>query len=373
MNRRTELTLLAGIVVTGVATAILGAALPLLQLRYGVSEALLGRLFAAQFAGSACAAAISLRHPRFSIVAGFQLIAAGLAAAATASWPYAIAAVLLYGVGLGLVLPSANIAVALAREHTRGASLSILNLVWGLGAAATPLFILAVGNGHRLSSIYFLTAGFSEVISILLWLSFKNAPQSSTAAVPSREHFDFNIFLHGFGFFLYIGAESCVGGWTSEFVFRTFTAPRFATFAIGAFWAGLLVIRASAPAILRRVPEPRLLSIEIVTALSGVLLIVTAPSPMVAAFGAALSGIGMATVFGLQVSNATTYAQRQNAKVPGWLFTCASIGGVTMPWAFGEIAHRASMRVGFILPIASLLILLALTARTTAPRPQFVG
>jgi hypothetical protein len=75
MTRRAEIILLVGVAITGIATVILGAALPLLQLRYGVTEAELGRLFAAQFAGSALAATMSLKRPRFSVIAGFQFLA----------------------------------------------------------------------------------------------------------------------------------------------------------------------------------------------------------------------------------------------------------------------------------------------------------
>src|SRR4051812_23998271 len=168
MSKRAEILLLVGIGVTGIATVILGAALPLLQLRYGVSEAELGRLIAAQFAGGALAATMSLKRPRFSIIAGFQFIAIGIAAAGFASWRFAPLAVLCYGVGLGLVIPAGNMAVALARENTRGASLNVLNLAWGLGAAATPLFLLAARGGHRLSSIYLLVAILAETIGVVL-------------------------------------------------------------------------------------------------------------------------------------------------------------------------------------------------------------
>jgi MFS transporter, FHS family, glucose/mannose:H+ symporter len=370
MTRRSETLLLAGIVVTGIATVILGAALPMLQLRYGVSEAELGRLFAAQFAGGALAATLSLRRPRFSIIGGFQFIALGIAAAGFASWQFAPLAVLFYGIGLGLVIPSANMAVALARENTRGASLSVLNLAWGLGAAATPILLLAARGGHLLTSIYLLVSALAEIIGIVLWFTFKSFPQARATDSPGTESFDPRILVHGLGFLLYIGAEGCVGGWTSEYVFRTFASPHFATAAIAGFWIGLLVGRGAAPAILRQISEARLLRVSLALALSGVIVMFAAPTALVVTLGTLMVGLGMASIYGLQVSNATTYAERRRAKIPGWLFTCGSIGGATLPWLFGIVAEKTTLRSALLLPIAALVFLITLSARTSPTQVQ---
>ena len=367
MNRRVEFTLLTGVAVTGVVTVILGAALPLLQLKYGVSEAQLGRLFTAQFVGSAIAAALSLRHPRFSIVAGFQFIAVGVAAAGFAPWRFAPLAIAIYGVGLGLVIPSANMAVALAHEKTRGASLSILNLAWGIGAVATPLVFFAVRGLHSLSSIYVGAAVLAEIIGLVLWATFRSFPQPDTVGASSAgPAFDSRFLIHGLGFLLYIGTEGCVGGWSSEYVFKTFAAPHLATAAIATFWTGLLLGRAAAPAILHRLTEPQLLRISLAVSFIGVAILFIAPVATIVPLGTLCVGLGMSSIYSLQVSNATAFAQRESIKIPGWLFTCGSIGGATMPWLFGVLAERTSLRAAFLLPISTLVILMIQSARTSA-------
>jgi len=364
MTRRAEIILLVGVAITGIATVILGAALPLLQLRYGVTEAELGRLFAAQFAGSALAATMSLKRPRFSVIAGFQFLAFGLASAGFASWTFAPLAVLIYGIGLGLTIPSANMAIALARANTRGASLSVLNLAWGLGAVVTPLIFFAVRGVNRLPSIYLFAAALAEIIGIVLFLSFGNFPEQRSASTTIAERFDPHILIHGAGFLLYIGAEGCVGGWTAEFVFRTFDAPRLATAAIAAFWIGLLAGRATAPAVLRRITETRMLQVSLALSLGGVLLMFAAPIAPVVILAALCVGLGMASVYGLQVSNATGDAVRRGVRIPGWLFTCGSIGGATMPWLFGILAEHTSLRTALLIPAIALLVLITLNAKT---------
>jgi fucose permease len=259
-------------------------------------------------------------------------------------------------------------AVALARENTRGASLSVLNLAWGLGAAATPILLLAARGGHLLSSIYLSVALLAEAIGIVLWFTFQSFPQARATDGPDDESFDPHIVVHGLGFLLYIGAEGCVGGWTSEYVFRTFDSPHFATSAIAGFWIGLLAGRATAPAILRHISEARLLRVSLALALSGVFVMFAAPVAFVVTLGTLMVGLGMASIYGLQVSNATTYAQRRRAKIPGWLFTCGSIGGATLPWLFGIVAERTSLRSALLLPIVALVLLITLSARNN-PAP----
>jgi len=366
MKARTEAILLAGVFLTGVATAILGAALPVLQLRYAVSDAELGRLFAAQFAGSALAATASQRHPRFSLVMGFQLIAIGAAAAAFAPWHYAAISVFIYGVGLGFSIPAANMAIAHARQATRGASLNILNLAWGVGAAATPLLLLAATTTRALATVYLAMATCAEVVAILLLLFLEKPAPAPISDRIVAGGFDPAILLHALRFLLYVGAESCVGGWTAEYVFRTFGGQRLATLAIAGFWIALLAGRAVAPALLRRWREPVLLRASLTAAVLGVVAMFLAPSALMVVAASCLAGLGMAPVFALQLSVATAYAEALHRKIPGWLFTCAAIGGVSMPWAFGELAQRTlSLRNGLLLPIVALLVLLTLNLRQT--------
>ena len=361
MRTRTEAALLAGVFLTGIATAILGSALPMLQLRYGVSIAELGRLFVAQFAGSALAATASQRNPRFSLIAGFQLIAVGVAATALAPWRFATISVFVYGVGLGFAIPAANMTIAFARQSTRGASLNILNLAWGVGAAATPLLLLAVVTQYSLSIVYLGLAAASELCAIALVILLESAAPIASAA-NTTSAFDSGIALHALRFLLYVGSESCIGGWTAEYVAHTFHVQRSATLCIAAFWIALLAGRAAAPALLRRHSEFITLRISMVVALAGVGMLFAAQNVPIAAFGALVAGAGMATVFGLQLSAATTYAESRGMRIPGWLFTCASIGGVSMPWLFGEIAQRtSSLRVGLLLPFTALAVLVLLT------------
>lgn len=89
-----------------------------------------------------------------------------------------------------------------------------------------------------------------------------------------------------------------------------------------------------------------------------------APAAFFVTLGTLTVGLGMASIYGLQVSNATTYAEGRRARVPGWLFTCGSIGGATLPWLFGIVAEKTTLRSALLLPIIALVLLMILNVRT---------
>jgi fucose permease len=208
---------------------------------------------------------------------------------------------------------------------------------------------------------------------MVLWFTFPRFPMARGAKSEGDDSFDPRILVHGLGFLLYIGAEGCVGGWASEYVFRTFASPQFATSAVAGFWIGLLVGRGTAPAILRHISEGRLLRSSLALAFLGVFVMFAAPAAFVVTLGTLMVGLGMASIYGLQVANATTYAEKRRAKIPGWLFTCGSIGGATLPWLFGIVAEKTSLRAALLLPIVALALLAVLSASTTPIQSQPAG
>ena len=135
------------------ATTMLGPLLPLLAARWALSDASAGALFTAQFVGQLTTTTLSTLitgrlGERRTLAIGFVLVAVGVCAVgvvpAWLRWP----AVLIYGLGLGCVLPVTNILVA-ALAPTRAASaLSLVNVSWGAGAIAWPLVVTALTGVH---------------------------------------------------------------------------------------------------------------------------------------------------------------------------------------------------------------------------------
>jgi MFS transporter, FHS family, glucose/mannose:H+ symporter len=150
-----SLVLHGGFVVTGIVTTLIGPILPILIGRWSLTDQRAGLFFTAQFCGSMAGVAslgwLIKRGYRPALVCGFSLIAGGVAGLNLGSYVASLAAAAVFGCGLVQVLSATNLWVAEVAKRRRVAALSILNLMWGIGAiASSPLVMLASaarGNG----------------------------------------------------------------------------------------------------------------------------------------------------------------------------------------------------------------------------------
>src|SRR5258708_21498094 len=141
-----------GFVVAGIVTTLIGPILPMLIGRWSLTDQRAGLFFTAQFCGVMAGVAslgwLIKRGYRRAFVCGFSLIAAGVAGLNLSSHVASLAAAAVFGGGLGQVLSATNLWVAEVAKTRRVAALSILNLMWGLGAiASSPLVMLAQRRG----------------------------------------------------------------------------------------------------------------------------------------------------------------------------------------------------------------------------------
>ncbi len=135
--------LLAGFVLTGIVTTLLGPILPVLSAKWSLSDARAGFLFTAQFLSSTVgtlASAFLIARIGFErlLAIGFGVMGLGIAGLGLASWPNCVAMVAAYGLALGLVIPAANLLVSARNPERSAAALNILNAAWSLGAVLSP-------------------------------------------------------------------------------------------------------------------------------------------------------------------------------------------------------------------------------------------
>ena len=145
------LVLHLGFVVAGMATTLLGPILPALTVRWAMTDVVAGSLFTAQFLSSMTATlvapAIAARiGARGALALGFGFLAVGTFTIGIASHPVGMAATVAYGLGLGLVLPLTNIAIAATHPDRAASALSLVNVSWGIGAVIWPMVVRSVGT-----------------------------------------------------------------------------------------------------------------------------------------------------------------------------------------------------------------------------------
>ena len=171
--------------------------------------------------------------------------------------------------------------------------------------------------------------------------------------------------------FIYVGTETAAGGWIASYAQRLgASASGFGTMTPSFFWAGLLIGRAAAPAILRRVSEAALVLTSLFVAGAGLVLILVASSVMTVSSGAALTGLGLAAVFPTTFAIFTRHFGRQASQLTGFFFVLAGLGGALIPWLVGFISARfGDLRIGLLIPlfgVASMIVLQIVIVRVLA-------
>jgi MFS transporter, FHS family, glucose/mannose:H+ symporter len=367
-----------GFVVTGIVTTLIGPILPILIGRWSLSDQRAGLFFTAQFCGSMVGVAslgwLIKRGYRHTFVCGFSLIAAGVAGLNLGSNPACLAAAAVFGCGLGQALSATNLWVAEVAKARRVAALSILNLMWGIGAiACSPLVMLA--QRHRATSwlLYAIAACSALTAVILAGMNVEpgTTKEGEEQSRPARRE---NISMRSTVslaalFFLYVGSENSVAGWVASLTKRMnpdsgdswALAPMF-------FWGGLLAGRALVPLIPLRRRERVLLASGLMLAAAGICLLLQARTFASVAICVTAAGVGLAAIYPILIAWLVKAFGERSRRIGAIMFALAGMGGATMPWFVGLMSTgTGSLRAGLLVPLAGCVAMFALIATMLEP------
>ena len=380
----------SGFLLVGLVHTLLGPILPMLAARWRLDDAEAGSLFIAQFTGATFGCALS--SPMIERLGSSRLMAFAYAAMAAAvaclgvnSWGIGLLSVLSYGFAIGLIAPVTNLLVAEINSERRAAALNILNFVWALGAVAgPPLIALLARDGHLVRPLIGLAAllfGIALLIArrpLTDSSSGANQPKPNQKDPPPFERSTVHAWaspyalLTGGLIFIYVGTETAAAGWIASYAQRLgASASGFGTMMPSFFWAGLLIGRAAAPAVLRRVSEGALVLISMFLAGAGLTVILVGSSLMTVSSGAGLAGLGLAAVFPTTFAIFTRQFGRQASQLTGFIFVMGGMGGALIPWLVGLTSARfGDLRIGLLIPlfcVASMIVLQIVIIRALAP------
>jgi len=309
---------------TGILTTILGPMLPILITRWAMNDTQAGNLFLVQFlamlAGVQLSGILVARHGfRPAFLLGLLSMACGVATIYMGSHGLGLVSIGVYGLGLGLIIPTDNLLVAeisagseatstsSSTSSSRAGAVSLLNFFWGVGAVFCSVMVAWSAAHHLLP--FFL--GSVALFLVVLALAMRNLPFPLAAtAMESSSSSSWGdmakspaIWIFASIFFLYPGAETAVGGWIGSYVSRL--GPRGASIASmmpAFFYATLTVGRGLGPTLLRYVSERRILRAGYAVAAAGIaMLLWTSTLPGV--IGAALiTGLSFSTLYPITVA-----------------------------------------------------------------------
>lgn len=385
-----RIELYAGFLLAGMATTLLGPLVPALSRRWGLADVAMGAVFSTQFLSSFAVTLISsslvVRYGTSRVLAlGFILIGIGLAVLGMAPWPVGMAATACYGAGLGLVLPTTNVAIAARAPGREASAVSLVNVAWSAGAVTWPLLVASIGRGGAVERPLWLVATLMALLAVTLARRAPGVvrlPGSAAATGVTRESAPAGdlrllIFATGAMFFLYSGVESALGGWVAEHLRRVNPSGAW-RMAPAVFWGALAGGRLLAPILLHHARESNVVITSIAVAAAATLLVSYAPSVPLGFAAAGLAGFGLAPVFPITFGAMSRTIGTVRPRAPGPLFALTAIGSAMIPWLVGACSGvSGSLRVGLLVTTAGCAVMLALTIvrlrnEPVEPNPQRV-
>ncbi|MGI4852571.1 MAG: MFS transporter [Janthinobacterium lividum] len=371
--RQPNLALLhGGMLLSGFGTVFLGPVLPTLAANAQVSDTGSGLFFTAQFIGAFFGGVTTSRRLWWSLlrgsgaaVVGFLLLSLCTRQQAPALWD--AAALLPLGFGVGQMLTSINLLAARRFAAQRGAALSLVNFSWSLGAVLAPFALGSLLPTTALHMLLLVSAGLFAVAFLAAAVNMRlGTPESSavvqaalaTGKLPMRTFVYFAALL-----LLYGGVETSLSGWVTTFGTR-YGSHALQSSALGeaALWIGLTSGRALTPVLLRFVKERMLLQATLAAAaVLTVTLSLSHGGPAIMLVSA-LMGFSLAPWFPLVLSG--MLGEGAAAGQVGTIIAVSGIGAATLPLLVGAVSRSAgSLRTAMLVPLAGLLLLLALSFR----------
>ncbi|GAC1432503.1 MAG: MFS transporter [Terriglobales bacterium] len=358
-------------VLTGIVMTLLGPMLPVLSANWSLTDTQAGYFFIAQWVTSIGGMLLSgvlvqRRGYRTTLIVGLGLMAAGIAGLVQSHWTFGLLAVALYGAGTGVTTPAANLLIAEANPNNRAAALNLLNSSWGIGAMGCPFLVAAVQRSGRTS--YFLYGVAAAILALGFSLAFVRF--TADDALRAVTHFSGPrkpIWTHQLLpvitalFFIYVGTETSIGGWVASYAQRVDPVAR-TQWAItpSFFWGALLAGRVLAPLALRHVREIKLATAGVASAALGVAILLVAKTITLVMIGASVAGLGLASVFPINVSLLSHWFGETATRLSGVIFSIGNLGGAMMPWLVGFLStHFGSLRAGFLVPLFGSTAMLA--------------
>ena len=374
--------LCAAFVLTGIVNTMLGPLLPALSRHWGLSDTQGGEFFTAQFLASivgvlASSVLTPRRGPAFSLAMGFLLMAIGTATLMAGSSREGMAAAVCFGFGLGLDMPTVNLLVSDMNPGRRGAALNLLNMAWGVGAVLCPVTLMLGRRVGREGLILQIVALALLLLAAVLWQTFKHldpAHSRKTVAAGTWRWSDRSVVLLAATFFLYVGSETSVGGWSASHAKRIGGDAGFWLIVPSLFWLLLMAGRGLAPIFLRWLPELQLARAGLLLAAAGTGAFLGFHDTAALCAAAALAGLGFSCVFPIAISQLSSRFEPFAAELAGPMFALAGLGGAVLPWLVGYVSTRSSsLRAGLLVPLGGCLAMLAcnlLLSRTAGRSPD---
>jgi FHS family glucose/mannose:H+ symporter-like MFS transporter len=369
----------------GIATVLLGPLLPTLSARWSLNYAEAGALFTAQYIASTIAVAlsgvvVSWRGYRFAMESGILLMSVGLALVLLGPKWLGILCIAVYGGGIGIAVPAANLMVAELNPARRAATLNWLNFYWSAGAVSCPFLVAVATKMHRLPLFLAVVSAFSLLVAVGIF----RMPADLSASVSSNSgritllpliRSKSRVFLiFAALFFIYVGTENGFGGWVASFAKSLGSlSPVMSLITPSFFYASLMLGRWLAPFLLRADTEVRLVRWGLLLACGGTAGLLWSHGLAGVLVSACAAGFGLSYVYPITIALLSKEFGGASSRIGSVMFVLSNIGGGLFPWIVGLVSNRTgTLKNGLLVPLFGCALMLILYLQQW-DRPQLAA
>jgi fucose permease len=371
------------IFVYGMVASMLGTINPGLAERFQLTNVQTGYIALAQGIGLVIASVsvgplLDRKGKKIGLLLGLALVTLALVALANArSFEVIAAAMVVLGMGGGVIITGANALGSDVSESKRASVLNFLNVFVGLGGFATPFIAGNLLGGDAVRVAYTAAALTGATFAVHLFLRIA-PPAPRTAGQKASAVFGVPIlYLLASATFLYTACEFGIWNWLAKYlIVRGLPeATAFNVLSFG-FALGLLLGRVIVAPILIRVPP-----LTVTIAASALMAVTTfavlqASAPALVGALVFLAGIAMAPVFPTTVAIVGDIFKERSGTAIGFTITCGFSGLVVSSPLIGWLAGPDPAGLGrglLVVPafsVALLVVNLALRTKRRAVREK---
>lgn len=228
-----------------------------------------------------------------------------------------------------------------------------------LGFLLPPFALMAGMDWTLLFPIYavliLITFGLTSTLQVKEVKHEDEAPASFKSCISLLKNK--YVFMMVMSIFVYVGAEVSMSSGIPILLNEEFGIEGFSLWlSWGLFFLPILIGRFSGAAILTKIKPMKFLFFTVILSIVGVLMLLVG-NPLIAYAGIVLVGLGFANIFPL-VFSITVDKMPERANELSGLMVTAIVGGAFIPPLMGIVADSASVRLGFLIPLACLIYIL---------------